>query len=64
MKLVKLTLVGDHDIPVYINPEQVVSVQGFDRYTAINTTAQNPNGGVYHCNVKEPVSDVVGRLTV
>lgn len=60
MKLVKLTLIGDTNAPVYVNPNQVVSVTPFAKYTSILTT--NSTEKETRINVKETAEFVVQEL--
>ncbi len=62
MRLVKFTLVGDNNAPVYVNPDHVVSVTPFAKYTSILTTYQTSDAKEARINVKEALEAVVSSL--
>jgi hypothetical protein len=62
MRLVKFTLVGDNNAPVYVNPDHVVSVTPFAKYTSILTTCRSTDAKEFRINVKEALDTVVSGL--
>lgn len=62
MRLVRLTLTGDNNAPVYVNPDHVVSVTPFAKYTSILTTCPSSDGKEVRINVKESVELVVSQF--
>ncbi|MBY5343654.1 hypothetical protein HFN08_25345 [Rhizobium leguminosarum] len=64
MRLAKFTYIGTAENPVFINPEQVVSVTPFEKYTEILTTGFGSDGQGKAINVQEDVNRVLALLTV
>ena len=62
MRLVKFTLVGDNNAPVYVNPDHVVSVTPFAKYTSILTTCPSSDSKEARINVREALDSVVTGL--
>ncbi|MGF6160649.1 hypothetical protein M2267_005927 [Ensifer sp. KUDG1] len=62
MRLVRFTLVGDNNAPVYVNPDHVVSVTPFAKYTSILTTCQSSDAKEARINVREALDAVVSNL--
>jgi hypothetical protein len=63
MKLLKLTLVGESAVPVYVNPDHIVSIVPFPKHTAVATTAVASSGESKKYNVLERPDDIVAMLS-
>jgi len=63
MKLVRLTLNGQAATPVFINPDQVVSLVALPHRTQIVTTATSAHGAAIVYDVAELAAEVVRLLT-
>ena len=63
MKLVQLTLIGQAAVPVFINPDQVVSLVALSDRTSIVTTATSNHGAAVVYDVTELAAEVVRLLT-
>jgi hypothetical protein len=61
MAFAKLSSVDHNRPPVYVNPDQVISVRGMDRYTSIGT-AGSGDGHLFHISVAEDAATVVRLL--
>jgi hypothetical protein len=64
MKLVQLTLIGQGAVPVFVNPDQVVSLVALPDRTSIVTTATSKHGVAIVYDVTELAGEVVRLLTV
>ncbi|ACI55710.1 hypothetical protein Rleg2_2436 [Rhizobium leguminosarum bv. trifolii WSM2304] len=63
MRLVQLTLIGQAGVPVFINPDQVVSLVALTDRTQIVTTANANHGAAIVYDVTELAAEVVRLLT-
>ncbi|CDM62332.1 MULTISPECIES: hypothetical protein [Rhizobium] len=63
MRLVQLTLIGQAAMPVFINPDQVVSLVALPDRTQIVTTATSAHGASIVYDVTELAAEVIRRLT-
>ncbi|RDJ05274.1 hypothetical protein [Rhizobium grahamii] len=63
MRLVQLTLIGQAAVPVFINPNQVVSLVALPDRTQIVTTATGNHGAAIVYDVTELAAEVVRLLT-
>jgi len=63
MRLVQLTLIGQAAVPVFINPDQVVSLVALPDRTQIVTTANANHGAAVVYDVTELAAEVVRLLT-
>lgn len=63
MRLVQLTLIGQAAVPVFINPDQVVSLVALTDRTSIVTTATGNHGAAVVYDVTELAAEVVRLLT-
>ncbi|MBB4231654.1 hypothetical protein [Rhizobium mongolense] len=63
MRLVQLTLVGQAAMPVFVNPDQVVSLVALPDRTSIVTTATGNHGAAIVYDVTELAAEVVRLLT-
>jgi hypothetical protein len=61
MAFAKLSSVDHGHPPVYLNPDQVISVRGFDRYTSVGT-AGSGGSHLYHISVVEDPATVIRLL--
>ena len=64
MRLVQLTLIGQSAVPVFINPDQVVSLVALSDRTSIVTTATSKHGVAIMYDVTESAGEVVRLFTV
>ncbi|MBK5566896.1 hypothetical protein [Ensifer sp. SSB1] len=62
MKLVQFTYASNNNLPVYINPEQVVAVKATTNSTLIHVAVAADGGGVAYFPVRETLAEVVGLL--
>jgi len=63
MRLVQLTMVGQAAVPVFINPDQVVSLVALSDRTQIVTTATTAHGAAIIYDVTELAAEVMRLLT-
>lgn len=63
MRFVQLTLVGQAAMPVFINPNQVVSLVALTDRTQIVTTATTTHGAAVIYDVTELAAEVMRLLT-
>lgn len=63
MRLVQLTLIGQAAMPVFLNPDHVVSLVALPDRTQIITTATCAHGASIVYDVTELVGEVVRLLT-
>jgi hypothetical protein len=63
MKLVQFTLIGQAAVPVFINPDKVVSLVALSDRTQIITTATCAHGASIVYEVTELAGEVVRLLT-
>jgi hypothetical protein len=61
MAFAKLSSIDHGRPPIYINPQQVISVRGMDRYTSVGT-AGTGDGHLHHISVIEDAATVVRLL--
>ncbi|RDJ03008.1 hypothetical protein [Rhizobium grahamii] len=64
MRLVQLTLVGQAAMPVFLNPDHVVSLVALPDRTQVITTATSPHGASVIYDVTELAAEVVRLLTI
>ena len=62
MPLVKLTDLHNSNKPIYINPNEVISVQDVGGQTWVTTTATGPNGASRHTVVGQTAEEVARLL--
>lgn len=63
MRFVQLTMVGQAAVPVFINPDQVVSLVALSDRTQIVTTATTAHGAAIIYDVTELAAEVMRLLT-
>jgi len=61
MAFAKLSSIEHGRPPVYVNPDQVISVRAVDRHTSIGT-AGSGDGHLFHISVAEDAATVVRLL--
>jgi hypothetical protein len=64
MRLVQFTLIGQAAMPVFINPDQVVSLVALPDRTQIITRATGAHGASIVYDVTEVAGEVVRQLTI
>ncbi|MFP3547417.1 hypothetical protein SB748_28860 [Rhizobium sp. SIMBA_035] len=64
MRLVQFTLVGQAAMPVFINPDHVVSLVALPDRTQIITTGTGSHGASIVYDVTDVAGEVVRRLTI
>ncbi len=62
MKLVKFTHAANNEPEIHINPDQVTAVKPLSKTTLIYVAGSSGNAAVCF-PVREPIDDVVSRLT-
>lgn len=64
MTFVQLTQIGQAALPVFVNPDQVVSLVALPDRTQIVTTATGNHGAAIVYDVTELAAEVVRLLTI